>query len=261
MCIEGGGGLGVLGQRAPIDMSAGERTAFDKAYETGKRQMAANRLGLAIVDFERALALDPRSVKALNALGACYDELRRYDIAMSFYKQALAIEPQSADTLNNMAVSLAMAGHPADAEHILRKAASLDPESQTIRLNLAGMNSLGVARAAPKHAETPATLDAHADPKGGPRIERTGAQTYMIYLSKKPSPRHDGRLPASHLTHKATQRAGLGPLKKGHPAAGTHHAGLNHSRPGQKRAHAVARSIGIFTSVRARTGHPQWPAT
>ena len=255
LLLSGCSGLG-FGERPLANASGGEPTPFDKFYAAGKQQMAANRLGLAIVDFERALALDPRSVRALNALGACYDDLHRYDIAMGFYKKALAIEPRSADTLNNMAVSLAMAGFPTDAEYTLRKAASLDPGNKTIQLNMASMNSLGAARAAPKRAEIPAAADAGFDPNR-PRIERTGVQTYMLYIKKKPSPRVGDRF-AVPLAHQAVQHGVAGMVWHGHGIAGTHHARVLGSRTGHKHTHSVTHPADLTTNIRSRSSIPDW---
>ena len=85
-----------------------EVSPFDNAYRAGKIHLRADRVGLALVMFQRALAIDPLSVAALNAVGAAYDKLHRRDLAAQSYAKALAIEPNSADTLNNMAISAAM---------------------------------------------------------------------------------------------------------------------------------------------------------
>ena len=233
-----------------------EPTAFDKYYAAGKQQMAADRLGLAIVDFERALALDPRSVRALNALGACYDDLHRYDVAMGFYKKALAIEPKSADTLNNMAVSLAMAGFPTDAEYTLRKAASLDPGNKTIQLNMASMNSLGAARAAPKRVEIPAVVDAAFDPRR-PRIERTGVQSYMLHISKK-LPTRVGLHPAAPLAHEVAQHGAASAFRHRHGMEGARHAAAISSKAGHKHTRAVTRPVDLATNIRSRSSAPEW---
>ena len=241
-----------LGERPADNASASEGSAFDRFYLAGKNQMAANRVGLAIVDFERALALDPRSVKTLNALGACYDGLHRYDIAMSFYKQALAIEPQSADTLNNMAVSLAMAGFPTDAEYMLRKAASLDPENQTIQVNIAGMNSLGTAHAMPKRGESQVAVSADSDPKL-PHVERIGLQAYMLYIGKKASPKISNHS-AAPISHKLKVRPGA--LRNGRSTVETHHARLLRSHVGHQHDHRTTHPVGIATNIRLHSSRP-----
>jgi hypothetical protein len=49
--------------------AAADILPFDSVYAAGKAHLAANRVGLAVVMFRRALAIDPLSVAALNATG------------------------------------------------------------------------------------------------------------------------------------------------------------------------------------------------
>ena len=121
----------------PLPMASSEKmTPFDVAYDTGKRHLLADRAGLAVVMFERALAIDPDSVAALNAVGSAYDALHRPDVAKRYYVKALAIEPESADTLNNMAISAAMTGDDETAAKLFDRAAGLDPTNPAIRDNM-----------------------------------------------------------------------------------------------------------------------------
>jgi tetratricopeptide (TPR) repeat protein len=147
---------------------------FDQAYMSGKAHFSANRVGLAIVHFERALAIDPVSVEALNAAGACYDDLRRYDIAMTFYKRALAVDPVNTDTLNNMGVSLMMAGQRDDATQALTKAASLNSEDPVIKANLV------IAQGHPQSVTQTATQPKIEERR--PNLERTGERTYALNI-------------------------------------------------------------------------------
>jgi hypothetical protein len=110
-------------------------TLFERAYGEGKRQLADGRAGLAIVAFERAVRLDPLSVDALNGIGAAYDDLNRYDIALGYYKRALLLAPKSADTTNNIAVSLQLAGD-LTAHDWFERAAHLDPSNPIIASNI-----------------------------------------------------------------------------------------------------------------------------
>jgi Flp pilus assembly protein TadD len=115
-----------------------EVSPFDNAYRAGKVHFRADRVGLALVMFQRALTIAPLSVAALNAVGAAYDELHRVDLAAQYYAKALAIEPNSADTLNNLAISAAMAGEREKARTLIDRALSLEPANDAIRQN-AGM--------------------------------------------------------------------------------------------------------------------------
>ena len=149
-----------------------ETSPFDRAYQAGKTHLKADRVGLAIVLFEKALARDPLSVAALNGLGAAYDELHRPDVAKTYYLKALAIEPKGADTLNNMAISAAMAGDTATARGLLVEAADLDPANSTIR------NNLQIAALAPKD-RPPSPPAADADRPG---VERSGLMELTLTI-------------------------------------------------------------------------------
>jgi tetratricopeptide (TPR) repeat protein len=121
----------------PLPMTANDKMSpFDVAYDAGKRHLLADRPGLAVVMFERALAIDPGSVVALNAIGSAYDDLHRPDAARPYYVKALAIEPENADTLNNMAISAAMTGDTDTATGLFNRAAALDPNNPLIQENM-----------------------------------------------------------------------------------------------------------------------------
>lgn len=160
------GCTGTMPDIRPLPMPTTAQTSpFDSAYQTGKTYLMTDRVGLAIVMFQKALAYNPMSVAALNAIGAAYDQLHRPEVAKTYYLQALAIEPNGADTLNNMAVSAALAGDEAAAQGLFARAAKLDPANPTIRDNLqvAGMTP-----------EEPANLaEDDADPNR-PQLVRTG---------------------------------------------------------------------------------------
>jgi hypothetical protein len=166
------------------------QSPFAAAYQQGKEHLLAGRNGLAIVYFERSLALDPSSVAALNALGTAYDELSRYDLAQKFYTTALKLDPQSADTWNNMAVSLRLAGAPEPARKFLVEATKLDPADATIRANMAELDD-----GATGHKLVPAIWTSLPEPEPEvdqtrPQLRRVGLQEYDLGL---PGGSHPGR--------------------------------------------------------------------
>lgn len=120
-------------------MSAPSEASID-AYASGKENFAAGRLGLAIVDFERALKEHGPSVDRLNALAATYDRLSRFDLADRAYRQALVLDPNSSQTLNNLGYSYMLRGRVDLAAAYLAKAQSLAKGNQTIGGNLALAN-------------------------------------------------------------------------------------------------------------------------
>ncbi len=108
-----------------VDVHAGE-----DPYVTGKRLLAADNTIAALAAFQQTLATSPGSVDALNAIGVCYDQLGRADLARSYYEAGLALDPMSPRLLNNRGYSLFMSGDRAAAIMPLRAAAaSSDPEA------------------------------------------------------------------------------------------------------------------------------------
>jgi tetratricopeptide (TPR) repeat protein len=167
----------------PVPLAAGEprQAPFDAAYDEGKRHLAADRLGLAIVMFDKALAINPRSVIALNACGVAYDDLHRYAIAHGYYRRALQIEPNNMDTWNNMAVSAMLAQDFETARTYLAKATSLDPENEIVRNNM----RLLAHATAPVIQLTDIGFD---DDQSRPTVERTGSNelTLVVHPLRRP---------------------------------------------------------------------------
>jgi tetratricopeptide (TPR) repeat protein len=148
--------------------------AFNQAYEGGKAQLKSNHVGLALVLFEKALAIDPNSVAALNAVGTAYDELHFPQIAARYYARALALEPNSADTLNNMALSARIAGKPDEARLLFERAVAADAANRTIHANLDAIDApTQVAAAAPSEEDAPADA---------PVVERVGENAFKLVL-------------------------------------------------------------------------------
>ncbi len=125
-----------LGGCAAIGGGVSSEAAAD-AYASGKENFAAGRLGLALVDFQRALQEQGPSVDRLNALGATYDRLSRFDLADRAYRQALALDPNSAQTLNNLGYSYLLRGRADLASAYLAKAKSVAKGDPRIGANLA----------------------------------------------------------------------------------------------------------------------------
>lgn len=125
-----------LGGCAAIGGGVSSETRAD-AYASGKENFTAGRLGLALVDFQRALQEQGPSVDRLNALGATYDRLSRFDLADRAYRQALVLDPDAAQTLNNIGYSYLLRGRADLASAFLAKAQGLAKDDPRIGANLA----------------------------------------------------------------------------------------------------------------------------
>lgn len=125
-------------------------------YATGRDLMAKGDVPGAMAAFRQALAQDPRSLDAMNALGVCYDRLGRHDLARSWYDAALAVSPDAGLVLNNVGWSLYLQGEYRAAIPVLRQAlADADPQVQansqrTLNLIAARLAEAAATPAAPR---------------------------------------------------------------------------------------------------------------
>jgi tetratricopeptide (TPR) repeat protein len=119
------GGCSNLSQQAAI-----EQDTFELTYDRGKAHFEAGNTGLALSIFHKAFEQQPRSVKVLNALGAGYDRMKRFDLSEVYYQLALAVEPESVTTLNNLGYSNFLRGDNERAMDYYAQARSLADQSQ-----------------------------------------------------------------------------------------------------------------------------------
>jgi Flp pilus assembly protein TadD len=109
-------------------------------YGLGRIRYTQQRFQEAADCFERALVLDPRSVKAENNLGLSYEGLNRTDDATSAYRNAIkwqqGSEHPSEQPLLNLGIVLLHQGKLPEAEQLLTQAAAIAPRDSNIREQL-----------------------------------------------------------------------------------------------------------------------------
>ena len=158
--------------------ASGAVSAFDKAYGGGKASLQRNQIGLALVLFQKALAVRPDSVAALNAVGAAYDELHFPNLAARYYARALEIAPGSADTLNNMAVSAALAGRMDEARSLVAAALAIETGNPILLANVGLLARQGLAQ--------PSVAGQLL--RGEPVVERIGIAAFSLTIQPPTRP-------------------------------------------------------------------------
>lgn len=103
----------------------------------GLAQIGAARPHEALQPLALLAQADAQNWRARSALGAALDQLGRYPEARLAYEEALALAPENPGVLTNMGVSHILAGEPAEAEAVLRRASALAMAPVEARQNLA----------------------------------------------------------------------------------------------------------------------------
>jgi len=104
---------------------------------TGKKLYRTANYGLAERYFRRAVEARPQDAEAWVGLAACYDQLRRFELADRAYKQVIAIVGQTPEVLNNLGYSYMLRGDFVRARTTLLQARAKDPANPYIQTNLA----------------------------------------------------------------------------------------------------------------------------
>jgi tetratricopeptide (TPR) repeat protein len=91
----------------------------------------------ALPQFEKALALDPDAAETHNSFGAALAATGKIDEAIPHYQKALAGNPRNAEALSNLGSALAQKGRIDEAISYFEKALAVDPEHLDAHVNLA----------------------------------------------------------------------------------------------------------------------------
>jgi Flp pilus assembly protein TadD len=102
----------------------------------GKKQYRAGNYGVAERYYRHAAELHSRDAEAWLGLAACYDQLRRFDLADRAYREAIRIVGPTVAILNNQGYSYLLRGDYARARVTLRQAQHADPGNQYVANNL-----------------------------------------------------------------------------------------------------------------------------
>ncbi len=118
--------------------------AADRHVVIGQASMELGREGAAAEHYGRALAVDARNTKALDALAVLRFRQQRYEEALRLYKTMIDIGETGAQLHANVGAVLYHLGRPEEARRSLERARALDP---TLELTWTGA---GEARDTPQ---------------------------------------------------------------------------------------------------------------
>jgi len=124
--------LGVPAASEPAQLGA---DPYDE-LSLGKRDYHANNYGMAEKHFRRAVELHPNDAEAWLGLAACYDRLRRFDLADRAYKEAIRLVGPTVEILNNQGFSYMLRGDFRRARAKLLEAEHKDPGNKYVENNL-----------------------------------------------------------------------------------------------------------------------------
>ncbi len=145
LAVESGRGGGPASSAAPARdvMPPGERIAQIKAFleenpdkvealvALGDLYFEADRVSEAIEVFERAEALEPRSVHILNDLGMLYQRRGDYDAAIEKFRSVLEVSPDHLSSLLNIGMIYRYSkGDDEKALRIFQEVLSKNPEAR-----------------------------------------------------------------------------------------------------------------------------------
>jgi Flp pilus assembly protein TadD len=114
----------------------------DEPLKLGMEHFGRGSYGLAERYFRDAVEKAPKDVTAWVGLAACYDRLRRFDLADQAYAQAIKLRGRpTAELLNNQGYSMMLRGNLKEARRLFLKAHELDPGNPTVANNLELLNT------------------------------------------------------------------------------------------------------------------------
>jgi Flp pilus assembly protein TadD len=110
---------------------------FEALLESARARIGADQGFYAIDHAQRAETLQPHDWRPVSLLAIALEQSERDDEALAAHRKALQLAPDNPATLTNLGMYYATHGQAADAEPLLRKAASLPGATAQERQNLA----------------------------------------------------------------------------------------------------------------------------
>jgi tetratricopeptide (TPR) repeat protein len=109
-------------------------------HHLGNAFLSRGHFDAAILAYERALALNPKSIESLSNLGVIYAELRQWDQAVAYQQKALVINSHYGEAYINLGLALSQQGHFAEAEAAYQQALIHSPPQRSVIHSNQGLN-------------------------------------------------------------------------------------------------------------------------
>ncbi len=149
-------GLGKKKERPVSGLVSAKRLAHKvpkpamKEFRKAENATAHGKDDEAIAHLEKAVALDPEFMEALNNLGTKYIRMRRPAEAAVLFQRATAMDPTLPQLHVNLAVALLHLRRPAEAEQEVRKALAVtgQPDGNPVAKKVLGISLAAQGKAA-----------------------------------------------------------------------------------------------------------------
>jgi hypothetical protein len=103
----------------------GDRPEARKHYEKANEYVAKGMLEIAVVNYSRAIELDPSYAEAYNGRGLAYEAFQRSDLAIADYDAAVRLKPDYDEAILNRALACSHTGRFDQAKRDLQSACAL----------------------------------------------------------------------------------------------------------------------------------------
>jgi Tfp pilus assembly protein PilF len=120
--------------------AAREPLVVSSHLSDAQQKFLAGDFGLAERSYRAAVEENSNDVDAWLGLAACYDELRRFDLADQAYGEVLKRVGETPEVLNNIGYSYLLRGDLTKAQAKIAAAYERDPGNPTIRANVDKLN-------------------------------------------------------------------------------------------------------------------------
>jgi len=97
-------------------------------YGLGYAYCYKNQSEASLQYFQKAIELSPNYTDAYNAMGYAYSTLGKYDESINYYLKTLKIKPDNLDALNGLGYAYASTGKYSDGIDYFKKAIKINPE-------------------------------------------------------------------------------------------------------------------------------------